>query len=71
MSSEDVDRLIVLHQQLLDLVLRQQLADIENGISPSSRVEIASISRSERQSVKDGLRHLDRVLSTVHSIVAR
>lgn len=71
MSERDVEVLIELHGQLLDLVLKQQLIDIDRGVPPSSRVEVRALSKRERTSLKHGLHRLDHILPIVHSIAAR
>ena len=47
----------------LDLILRQQLADIDAGLPPSNKVAVKRLSAAERDGLKDALaavRHLDQ-----------
>ncbi|HVJ41043.1 MAG TPA: DUF294 nucleotidyltransferase-like domain-containing protein [Dongiaceae bacterium] len=54
-SESDLIRIEDAFTLLLDLVLEQQLADIERGIAPSSKVETGRLHMIERQRLKQAL----------------
>ncbi len=56
---DETDGLRQAHETLLGYVLEQQLIDIASGAEPSTRVEIARLSRGRRARLKDALRALD------------
>jgi DNA polymerase-3 subunit epsilon/CBS domain-containing protein len=61
-GTSDLEALSDAHAVLVDLILAQQIADIEAGRSPSNKVEIRRLSRTQRARLKDALRanvHLD------------
>ncbi len=66
----DAEALIELHTLLLTLILRQQLADLREGVRPSSRVEYKALGRDERADLKTGLKRLDGVIKELRSLVA-
>ena len=67
----DAAALVRIHRSLLTLVLRQQLEDLSAGVSPSGRVTVAGLERSEQQSLVRDLRALDDTLTVLRSSVAR
>lgn len=71
LSEDDAETLIELHAELLTLVLRQQLIDLDNNVPLSNRVELKTLSRTRRRRLKNGLRLLDGVVSDLGSAVAR
>jgi DNA polymerase-3 subunit epsilon/CBS domain-containing protein len=61
-GTSDLEALSDAHAVFVDLILAQQIADIEAGRSPSNKVEIRKLSRTQRARLKDALRanvHLD------------
>lgn len=66
----DANRLIETHEVLMGYVLRQQIADIRDGIPPSSRVALATLVRGERGDLRDRLHALDNIVSQIRSLMA-
>ena len=66
----DVALLTEVHADLLDLVLKQQLADLARGIRPSSRVEIQPLGRARARQLARQLRRLEEVLGSLRGAVA-
>jgi DNA polymerase-3 subunit epsilon/CBS domain-containing protein len=66
----DANRLIETHEVLMGYVLRQQMADIRDGIPPSSRVALATLGRGERGDLRDRLHALDNIVSQIRSLMA-
>jgi CBS domain-containing protein len=61
-SGPDLDALVRAHGEFLDLILEQQLADMNNGLSPSNKVAVKRLSREQRARLRESLRavrHLD------------
>jgi CBS domain-containing protein len=54
-ARSDIDLIDRGHEQLLRAVLNQQISDIAAGVSPSTRVEITSLSREERTALKQAI----------------
>ena len=53
------------HEVFLDLILRQQIADLEHGHRPSNRVEIKGLSGDERDRLRRALQaveHIDQLM---------
>ncbi len=71
LSEGDAATLIETHAALLTLTLRQQLVDLENGVPPSSRVETRSLSRRERQRLRESLHRLDHTVRAATSMLGR
>jgi DNA polymerase-3 subunit epsilon/CBS domain-containing protein len=65
----DADALVETHRYLLTLALRQQLTDLQEGVSPSSRVEWKALSHLERSRLKQALKGLDDVIKELRSMV--
>lgn len=55
-SSGEATRLRAAFAALLDALLRQQLADLAEGLEPGSLVDTATMAPAQRQALKDGLR---------------
>jgi DNA polymerase-3 subunit epsilon/CBS domain-containing protein len=71
LSQADAEVLLDLHAELMSLVLRQQLADLEDGIRPSNRVLVKALRRSEAQDLARRLRRLEEILQNLGSTMAR
>lgn len=71
LPDSDAETLIELHSEWLMLILRQQLADLDQGVRLSSRVVLQSLSRAQRSRLKSGLRLLDSMVSDLGSAVSR
>lgn len=54
-SPTDLNALAAAQETFLDLVLRQQVNDVVNGVPPSNRVELGRLSRRERARLDDAL----------------
>lgn len=70
LADGDAAALIDLHVELLTLVLHQQLADIDAGLEPSSRVTLNVLSREQRSHLKHGLKHLDTMVRELRGTIA-
>lgn len=54
-ADQDLESIIAAQGVFLDLILRQQLADIAVGAPPSNAVEVAKLSRRDRQRLQSAL----------------
>ena len=70
-SPPDAATLVRIHRSLLTLVLRQQLDDLASGVSPSGRIAMARLARSDERSLARDLRTLDDTLKVLRSSIAR
>jgi signal-transduction protein with cAMP-binding, CBS, and nucleotidyltransferase domain len=55
-SAVDRDGLLDAHRLLLNVILDQQIADLDSGLKPSTRVAVAPLSRSRKQQLKAAFR---------------
>ena len=69
-SSSDADTLVRIHRSLLTRILEQQLEDLAAGVSPSGRIEVRRLSRSDQRSLVRDLRTLDDTLGVLRSSIA-
>lgn len=69
-SAADVTVLTAAHADILELVLRQQLADLGRGIRPSSRVEVRPLGRPRARQLARELRQLEQILRNLRGAVA-
>lgn len=58
-SERDLDILLKAHALLLRLVLSQQIADIAGGRQPGNRVDADSLTRPDRDALRDALKSLE------------
>ena len=58
------------HADLLDLVLRQQLADLSRGVRPSAKVETQPLGRARSRRLAQELRRLEQTLGHLRATVA-
>lgn len=66
----DTNTLTETHAILMGHVLRQQLTDLQDGIPPSSRVAIATLSRNDRNDLRHHLHALDAIVRQIRSLMA-
>ncbi len=59
MSEDEAAALSRLHDFMIGLQIRQQLADLKNGLAISNRVDPKIMSRAERSYLKDGFKRLN------------
>jgi signal-transduction protein with cAMP-binding, CBS, and nucleotidyltransferase domain len=69
-GEHDASTLIETQGFLMDRILRQQIADVNDGVTPSSRVAVKSLSRDERRDLKRRLHSLDGVVREIRSLIA-
>ncbi len=69
-TTADAEQLIEIFHGLLRLILRQQIADIGEGIRPSSRVMINSLDRRVKSELKNDLRRLEEILTVLRGAVS-
>lgn len=67
--ADEADRLRQVHETLLGFVLEQQLADIAKGIAPSTRVELARLSRARRARLKRAVKDLSGLNLSVRDVL--
>ncbi len=65
----DAETLVEVHEMVLRLILRQQIADISAGIPPSNAIDTAALSRRERKALRHGLEQLDLVAEMVKAVL--
>ena len=70
-SSSDAETLVRIHRSLLTMILEQQIEDLATGVSPSGRIEVRRLSRSDRRALVRDLRILDDTLEVLRSSIAR
>jgi DNA polymerase-3 subunit epsilon/CBS domain-containing protein len=68
-AASDLDRLIDVHGLLVDVILRQQIEDIGNGLSPSNAVDPGRLSRGRQSDLKDALKSLKPIETMVRDIL--
>src|SRR5690606_11073638 len=66
----DARRLVTAHRELMTVVLEQQLADLEAGVKPSSRVEGARLDRDARGRLSGYLKDIAAIGEGVRGLVA-
>ncbi len=71
LSEGDTATLIETHAALLTFMLRQQLVDLENGVPPSSRVEVSLLSRRDHRRLRENLHRLDHTVRAATSMLGR
>jgi DNA polymerase-3 subunit epsilon/CBS domain-containing protein len=69
-GEQDAALLTEIHTVLMGFVLRQQIADMHEGVPPSSRVATAALSRAERSDLKSRLHALDRIVHEIRGMMA-
>ena len=57
------------HRTILAAILRQQVLDIHSGIPPSNKVDVARLSRSEKEALKGALRIAPRLDALVRDLL--
>ncbi len=70
MSEAEAGELIALQELLLTSVVRQQLADLDEGTTLSARVQVKSLSKDERKQLSHGLNTLATLANELRSVVA-
>jgi len=58
-GADDLGRLLDAQELLLDLILRQQIADLAAGRPPGSRVDAAALGSRDRSRLKAALKHVE------------
>jgi DNA polymerase-3 subunit epsilon/CBS domain-containing protein len=71
LGDHDAALLVETHAILMSYVLRQQLIDIGDGVVPSNRVALATLSRDERADLRIRLHSLDAIVGQVRSMMSR
>ncbi len=54
-----------IHGFLMRLILNQQIADIEAGVQPSNRVDLNTVSRQDREHLREALQHIHLIRNLV------
>ena len=70
LGDEDIAHLISIHQELMGYVLHQQIADLREGIPPSSKVELAGLTREQRRALRDELHALDDIVHQTRALIS-
>lgn len=68
-SEQDLTRMDEAHARVLDIVLRQQLADISAGLPPSSKVRLKDLGSGGQQDLKAALHALDHSARVVQDLM--
>ncbi len=68
-SAEDLERWLDAHGVIVNAILRQQIADLEGGRPPGSRVDPAILGKSEQARLKTAIGHLAHVAETVKDLL--
>jgi CBS domain-containing protein len=63
----DLDNAIAAHRIVVAAILRQQIRDIHAGVAPSNKVELAALSRHQRDDLRDALRVVPTLIDVVHA----
>jgi len=66
----DAERLVDIHASIMNLVLRQQLADLDDGTRPSSRVLMQPLGRQGVRRLTSQLHRIDEILRSLGAAVA-
>ncbi len=61
----DLTHVMDAHETLMEFVLRQQLADIKEGIPPSTKVDVSRLSNEQKTRLRDALRQVEVMNSIV------
>ncbi|MFO1436192.1 MAG: DUF294 nucleotidyltransferase-like domain-containing protein [Gammaproteobacteria bacterium] len=62
----EANSLIEVHELLLRLILRQQLADLRDGVGASNRVDVGRLDAATTKDLRQALRYLDKFISRVY-----
>ncbi|MFA6264861.1 MAG: DUF294 nucleotidyltransferase-like domain-containing protein [Pseudolabrys sp.] len=60
-SVDDLEGLMHAQEIFLDLILRQQLVDMNDGLPPANKVEVKRLSRQERERLRTALRSVQHL----------
>ena len=66
-SEAEATLLADIHGFLMRLILNQQIADIEAGVQPSNRVDLNTVSRQDREHLREALQHIHLIRNLVRS----
>ena len=69
-GTDEAEDLVETHALLMGHVLRQQIADLDRGVAPSSRVATSLLTLRERRNLKKRLHDLDGVVQQARSLMA-
>jgi CBS domain-containing protein len=70
LAESDAADLLRIHDDLLSLIVRQQIADLAAGVRPSSRVAVKDLEPGERRRLERQLHRIDDILGTLRSAVS-
>ncbi|MDX1431207.1 MAG: DUF294 nucleotidyltransferase-like domain-containing protein [Gammaproteobacteria bacterium] len=70
-AAGDASTMIEIHVDLMTMMLRQQLADLDSGVRPSSRVSLKLLEREEQRRLTRALKRLENILSLLHTAMMR
>lgn len=70
LPESDAERLVEIHKLLLTIVLKQQLRDTEEGVAPSTNVDIKQLNRRENYRLIHELHYLDMMVDQINSFTA-
>jgi signal-transduction protein with cAMP-binding, CBS, and nucleotidyltransferase domain len=69
-AESDARVLIDVHANLLELILRQQLLDLADGVRPSTRVSIRRLGREQVRGLARELRRLEEMLDGLQRTIS-
>ena len=68
-AAADIERLIRSHELFVDIILRQQIEDLAQGIPPSNRIVPGLLSASHRSELKEALAHLHHLDAMIRDLL--
>ncbi|MDH3693588.1 MAG: DUF294 nucleotidyltransferase-like domain-containing protein [Gammaproteobacteria bacterium] len=69
-TAADAERMIATFRNLLTLIMKQQIVDLEDGVRPSSRVALNTLGKRTKTQLKDDLRRLEEILSGLRNVLS-
>ena len=68
-GAQDLEALAEAHGLFLTLILRQQIADLQSGVTPGNSVEIAALTRLERKKLREALSLADETQTLTRDLL--
>ncbi len=69
LAETDAFSLIEIHSDLLTMILRQQIVDLDAGVRPSGKVQTSQLGKEETRRLRRHLKRLDGILRVLRSAV--
>jgi DNA polymerase-3 subunit epsilon/CBS domain-containing protein len=68
-GASDLEAIMSAHRVVVTTILRQQVRDIHAGVAPSSRVDVASLPRHDREQLRAALKVVPRIDDLVRDLL--